>query len=91
MGKIAKAKNMGSFRIYEKDSVQYIQSQANGKWVQIVANNADRPLKAANKKVSTWERFQIETINEMGNYETGNAAASENAGWLLNNIMDIGE
>lgn len=52
-----------SFRIYEKDGIQYIQSQANGKWLQVVADNTDHPVKAASKMASTWERFQIEIVD----------------------------
>lgn len=51
-----------SFRIYEKDGIQYIQSQANGKWVQVVANESSHPIKASARAASTWEQFSIEVI-----------------------------
>lgn len=51
-----------SFRIFEKDGVQYIQSQANGKWVQVVANQNTHPVRAAAREASTWERFAIEIV-----------------------------
>lgn len=57
-----KPQSWESFRIYEKDGVIYIQSQANGKWLQVVADNDEHPVKAASKMVSTWERFQIEIV-----------------------------
>ena len=59
-----------SFRIYEKNGIQYIQSQANGKWIQVVADNTDHPVKAASKMVSTWERFQIEIVDYSPNNNT---------------------
>lgn len=62
-----------SFRIYEKNGIQYIHSQANGKWVQVVADNADHPVKAASKMASTWERFQIEATD----YPTNDHAGAE--------------
>ena len=49
-----------SFRIFEKDGVQYIQSQANGKWLQVSADREIHTLKACAKAASTWERFVIE-------------------------------
>lgn len=55
-----------SFRIFEWGDVQYIQSQANGKWVQVSVNESDYPIKAAADTPSTWERFQLETVNSNG-------------------------
>ena len=51
-----------SFRIYEKNGIQYIQSQANGKWVQVVANETSHPIKASACAASTWEQFSIEMV-----------------------------
>ena len=54
-----------SFRIYEKNGIQYIQSQANGKWVQVVADkDPNHTVKASAKEVSSWERFKIEEVGE---------------------------
>ena len=52
-----------SFRIFENNGIQYIQSEANGKWLQAATNETDTPLKAAGAFASTWERFQIEIKN----------------------------
>ena len=58
-----KPQSWESFRIFEKDGIQYIQSCANGKWLQAATNETDNPLKAAGAYASTWERFQIEIKN----------------------------
>lgn len=55
-----------SFRIFEYGDVQYIQSQANGKWVQVSVNESDYPIKAAADIASTWERFRLEIDNGDG-------------------------
>lgn len=55
-----------SFRIFEWGGNQYIQSQANGKWVQVSVNESDRPIKAAADAASTWERFRLELVNGSG-------------------------
>lgn len=68
-----KPKTWESFRIYEKQGIQYIQSQANGKWLQVVADNAAHPLKASAKKADDWEKFQMEGVN----YSPNNTATSE--------------
>lgn len=73
-----KPKTWESFRIYEKRGIQYIQSQANGKWLQVVANDATHPLKASAKKASTWERFQIESVNYSPNSNTALEKPSSN-------------
>ena len=53
-----------SFRIYKKGNDYYIQSQANGKWVQVVAeNDANHTVKASAKEASSWERFQITEVS----------------------------
>ncbi len=52
-----------SFRIFEKDGVQYIQCQANGKWLQVTADRKTHTLKACAKAASTWERFAIEAAD----------------------------
>lgn len=51
-----------SLRIYEKDGVQYIQFQPNGKWLQVNAEENSHPLKACARAASTWERFILEEI-----------------------------
>lgn len=61
-----------SFRIFEWGDAHYIQSQANGKWVQVSVNESDYPIKACADIASTWERFRLETIN-------GDGTASSNA------------
>lgn len=52
-----------SFRIFEKDGIQYIRSQANGKWVQISADKELHTMKACGQAASTWERFAIEIVD----------------------------
>ena len=80
----SKPQSWESFRIFEKSGVQYIQSQANGKWVQSATNEADNPLKAAGSAASTWERFQIEIVNTSSNSgsgtTSGNSAGSTSGG-----------
>lgn len=51
-----------SFRIFERENVLYIQSQANGKWLQVIANQNSHPLRAAAREASTWERFAIKVV-----------------------------
>ena len=63
-------KSWESFRIFEKNGIQYIQSQANGKWVQVVANQSSHILKASAKEASTWERFDIRTVEPQSNNNT---------------------
>ena len=73
-----KPKSWESFRIFEKDGVQYIQSQANGKWVQVSKDETDNPLKAAGASASTWERFKIEvvgTINDTSSEKTNSSVS----------------
>lgn len=84
-----------SFRIYEKDGIQYIQSQANGKWIQVVADHANHPLKAASKKVSTWERFQIEIVDPASNSSSNATIVNQyfwksdyNEGWYVGEWND---
>lgn len=68
-----KPQSWESFRIYEKKGIQYIQSQANGKWLQADADHADHPVKAASKEVRSWECFKI----EIADYSPNNNAVSE--------------
>ena len=62
-----KPQNWESFRIFERDGIQYIQSQANGKWMQVAKIESSNPLKAAGSSASTWERFQIEVVKTSSN------------------------
>lgn len=70
-----------SLRIYEKDGVQYIQFQSNGKWLQVNAEENSHPLKACGRAASTWERFILEEITSTESQESAsietNASASE--------------
>jgi hypothetical protein len=54
----SKPQSYESFRIYEKDGIQYIQSQANGKWLQV--SNDGNVLKACGKEALDWEKLSIE-------------------------------
>lgn len=54
-----------SFRIFEKDGIQYIRSQANGKWVQVSADKELHTVKACGQAASTWERFVIEIVDPL--------------------------
>jgi len=63
-----------SFRIFEWNGIQYIQSQANGKWIQVSVEESDYPIKAAADAFSTWERFQLEIIDD-NTTASGNAAS----------------
>lgn len=65
-----------SFRIFEKDGIQYIQSQANGKWVQVVADQDGHPLKAAAREARAWEQFSLEIVSTP---VTTNTAAPSNS------------
>ena len=51
-----------SFRIFERDGLQYIQSQANGKWVQVDADKAPHQVRASAGTAGTWEQFSIEIV-----------------------------
>ena len=70
-----------SFRIFEWSGIQYIQSQANGKWVQVSVHESNYPIKASADVPSTWERFQLVTANggESGN-TTGGASDNTTGG-----------
>ena len=61
-----KPKAWESFRIYERNGELYIQSQANGKWLQVNAEESDHSLKACARAASTWERFILEIVPDAG-------------------------
>lgn len=52
-----------SFRVFEKDGIQYLQSQANGKWVQVNADDPAYPVRAAGRAAGTWEQFSLEIVS----------------------------
>ena len=72
-----KPQSWESFRIFEKDGIQFIQSVANGKWVQAATNETDNPLKAAGTYTSTWERFKIEITNISSTDNLGHDQSSD--------------
>lgn len=51
-----------SFRIYEKDGIHYLQSQGNGKFVQVSADEDSHQIRACARAASTWERFSLEIV-----------------------------
>lgn len=64
-----------SFRIYQNGSNYYIQSQANGRWLQADIDN-NNIVKASGKSSSTWERFSIEFVSGSAN-NTNNSTVEE--------------
>lgn len=70
----SKPQSWESFRLYRKGEVQYIQSQANGKWVQAAINEFDNPIKAAGSSASTWERFEIQIVSDDSGESSGGQA-----------------
>lgn len=69
-----------SFRIYEKDGIQYIQSQANGKWLQVSVEESEHPLKACARAASSWERFALEEIPDVNNDDMSSGQGNVSAG-----------
>ena len=82
-----KPQSWESFRIFEKDGVQYIQSQANGKWVQASKNETDNPLRAAGASASTWERFHIEVVGTLNG--TSSKESNESVSPSMSNTVSL--
>lgn len=55
----SKPQSWESFHIFEWGDNLYIQSLANGKWVQVSVNETNCPMKATADVPSTWERFHL--------------------------------
>ena len=61
----SKPQTCESFRIYKKGGAYFLQSQANGKWVQAVAeNDPAHTIMASAKEASSWEQFDIVIVNK---------------------------
>lgn len=73
-----------AFRIFEKDGVQYIQSQCTGKWLQASVSESDNPIKAAASAASTWERFHLEAIS------SGSGASGVSTGGTTSAVSPTG-
>ena len=80
-----------TFRIYEKSGIQYIQSQVNGKWVQVIADNSSHPLNAGGSAASTWEQFQIEIIDPFSDSGTGSNPSDESAGENYSEAINVSQ